>query len=55
MNEIQEALSALDWDFADSSSSRNGIHSIHGYPARFIPEIPRALIRLFHPGDHSRR
>ncbi len=52
MTDIQRALSALDWNFSESAS-RNGIHSIHGYPARFIPEIPRALIRLFHPGDRS--
>ena len=23
------------------------------YPAKFIPEIPRQLIELFHPGDTS--
>lgn len=33
-----------DWDFPHSDK-REGIHSIHPYPGRFIPEIPRALIR----------
>lgn len=47
-----EKLASVRWDFA-GSSSRSGIHSIHPYPAKFIPEIPRELIRLFHPGDLS--
>jgi len=34
-----------DWNFADSST-RNGIHSIHPYPAKFIPQIPRQLIDI---------
>lgn len=45
-------LNSLDWNFADSGT-REAIHDIHPYPARFIPEIPRELIRLFHPGDDS--
>jgi DNA modification methylase len=37
-------LSRLDWDFADA---RTGYltHSIHPYPAKFIPQIPNALIQ----------
>jgi site-specific DNA-methyltransferase (cytosine-N4-specific) len=52
MSDIQQLLASFDWNFPQSSS-RNGIHNIHPYPARFIPEIPRALIALFHPGDDS--
>jgi len=36
-------LAAVNWDFPDSDRG-NGIHSVHPYPARFIPELPRALI-----------
>jgi site-specific DNA-methyltransferase (cytosine-N4-specific) len=31
-----------DWDFISSKSEP--LHSIHPYPAKFIPDIPRALI-----------
>ncbi len=41
-----------DWGFADEGTKR-GIHSIHPYPARFIPQIPRQLIEILHPGDGS--
>ncbi len=41
-----------DWTFADEGTKR-GIHSIHPYPAKFIPQIPRQLIKLLHPGDGS--
>jgi site-specific DNA-methyltransferase (cytosine-N4-specific) len=37
------SLSEIDWDFTDSDNSA-GINSIHPYPAKFIPEIPRALL-----------
>ncbi len=43
-NEIKEhPLRKIDWDFKNSNKSRS-IHSIHPYPAKFIPEIPRAII-----------
>ncbi len=45
-------LKSYDWDFVDTSSS-NGVHSIHSYPAKFIPQIPRQLIKLF-ANDKSR-
>ncbi len=45
-------LRSVDWDFANAPL-RSGIHAIHPYPAKFIPEIPRHLIELFHPGDSS--
>ena len=38
-----DRLRCLDWDFADTSSSAP-LHSLHPYPAKFIPEIPSALI-----------
>ncbi len=32
----------INWNFEDSKAEN--IHSIHPYPAKFIPEIPRALL-----------
>jgi len=52
MKDTNELLLSTDWDFSDAPSNR-GIHSIHPYPAKFIPQIPRKLIELFHPGDSS--
>jgi DNA modification methylase len=46
-----DALAALDWDFADAEGG-DALHNLHPYPAKFIPEIPRALIDvLSSPGD----
>lgn len=39
------ALGRVDWDFP-ASAKGDSIHSIHPYPAKFIPEIPRTLIEL---------
>lgn len=47
-----EKLNSISWDFKDSET-RSNLHSIHPYPAKFIPEIPRNLISIFHPGDKS--
>lgn len=49
---IADKLDSVDWNFADSARA-TGIHRIHPYPAKFIREIPKALIELFHPGDQS--
>ena len=49
---VTEKLDSISWDFV-SSATRNSLHSIHPYPAKFIPEIPHSLISLFHPGDCS--
>ena len=38
----------MDWTFEDAKTNL-GLHSIHPYPARFVPHIPRNLIQLFHP------
>jgi len=37
-------LKGIDWDFADATTSYL-THSIHPYPAKFIPQIPNALIQ----------
>ncbi len=39
-----ERLRAADWSFSDSNTSYL-THSIHPYPAKFIPQIPNLLIR----------
>src|SRR5258708_2149654 len=53
MVNVGQALNTLDWNFVDVPLS-NGIHNIHPYPARFIPQIPRQLIELFPPKDGSK-
>jgi DNA modification methylase len=35
-------LNNVDWNFNEATSDK--LHSIHPYPAKFIPNIPRALI-----------
>ncbi|MCI0711942.1 MAG: site-specific DNA-methyltransferase [Chloroflexi bacterium] len=40
-------LKNIDWDFPDSVNN-SGIHAIHPYPAKFIPQIPRELINLLY-------
>lgn len=36
----------IDWDFTHAKT--NGLtHSIHSYPAKYIPQIPRAMIEEF--------
>ncbi len=42
-SDYKESLGDLDWNFHNSKTET--IHSIHPYPAKFIPEIPRALIK----------
>jgi hypothetical protein len=49
---IQDRLDAVSWDFADARTN-GGPHGIHPYPAKFIPQLPRTLIDLLHPGDAS--
>ncbi|MBM3156911.1 MAG: hypothetical protein FJ004_06465 [Chloroflexi bacterium] len=38
------ALRQLDWDFAEAKTSYL-THNLHPYPAKFIPQIPNALIQ----------
>lgn len=52
MNITAKAFHSVDWNFADAPVNK-GIHAIHPYPAKFIPQIPRQLIELFHPRDSS--
>src|SRR3989344_6934272 len=41
-----ESLDKIKWDFKDSQTQYL-THKYHSYPARFIPQIPRAFIQLF--------
>ncbi len=41
-----EVLDEIKWDFKDSQTQYL-THKYHSYPARFIPQIPRAFISLF--------
>jgi len=50
--DVLAKLQSVNWDFA-GVNGRDRLHDIHPYPAKFIPQIPRELIRLFHPGDDS--
>ena len=43
-NSIKERLHSLDWDF-DGAKTQYLTHSLHPYPAKFIPQIPNALIQ----------
>lgn len=52
-NDVARRLAGHAWDFADSKSARDSLHAIHPYPAKFIPEIPRALIAEFPPAKGS--
>lgn len=48
---LADLLRAIDWDFADADTRRSG-HGLHPYPAKFVPQIPETLIRLFtYPGE----
>jgi DNA modification methylase len=37
-------LEKIDWDFIDANTGYL-THAVHPYPAKYIPQIPRALIR----------
>ncbi len=52
MGQVGQRLKEVDWDFANVPANK-GIHAIHPYPAKFIPQIPRQLIELYYPGDES--
>jgi site-specific DNA-methyltransferase (cytosine-N4-specific) len=50
MTEI-ETLEQIDWDFAEASTN-SATNTIHPYPAKFIPQIPRHFIQqLSSEGD----
>jgi hypothetical protein len=46
-------LSRVGWNFTDANGSRRSIHAFHSYPARFIPEIPRTVIRELNPPQNA--
>ena len=49
--ELQVAIDRfhnIDWTF-EKAKSNIGLHSIHPYPAKFVPQIPSHLIQLFQP------
>ncbi len=51
--EDEDALIASgdEWNF-HSEETKGHLHSLHPYPAKFIPQIPRRAIRLWtKPGD----
>lgn len=43
-------LQTEDWTFA-SAITNSETHAVHPYPAKFIPQIPRALIAALYPRD----
>ena len=43
-----ECFHCLDWTFEEAKTNV-GLHSIHPYPARFVPQIPRHLLQIFQP------
>jgi len=43
---ITEKVKRLDWDFPNEGSDF-GPHSIHPFPAKFIPQIPRQILSIF--------
>lgn len=43
-HEVAALLAELDWDFAEERVD-NTAHALHPYPAKFIPALPRRLIR----------
>ncbi len=47
MDNIAAKLAEIDWAFKDVKTEP--LHSIHPYPAKFIPQIPEALIDILHP------
>lgn len=42
------ALKRVDWNFENSKKGKS-IHSLHPYPAKFIPEIPGNIIDILQP------
>ena len=51
LNSVTTRLASIEWDFTDANARRSSIHAFHSYPARFIPEIPRTVIRELAPPE----
>ena len=49
---VSNRLAAVEWDFHGVKTG-GGVHGIHPYPTKFIPHIPRELIRALHPGGDA--
>src|SRR5438874_2951907 len=45
-SQLVARLQQIDWDFRDAKTSYL-THGLHPYPAKFIPQIPNALIQDF--------
>ena len=45
---LSAQFSEINWDFPKANGSKS-IHSFHSYPAKFIPEIPRVLLKHLSP------
>lgn len=43
---IVKKLKKIDWNF-DNCKTNYATHDLHSYPARFIPQIPNNLIKIF--------
>ena len=48
---VVDNLIDFDWNLNDSKSST--LHSIHPYPAKFIPELPREILRQLDIPENS--
>lgn len=48
LSEEIKCFHSQDWTF-EGVKTNVGLHSIHPYPARFVPQVPQNLIRIFHP------
>jgi 16S rRNA G966 N2-methylase RsmD len=49
---VATVLAELDWDFADDRKETSA-HALHPYPAKFIPSLPRRLIRRLSAGGET--
>jgi len=47
--DVNDELSNIDWSFTNREKP-HAIESLHPYPAKFIGELPRSLIRTLHNG-----
>jgi DNA modification methylase len=44
--DIRNTLQSITWSFTDNNTTYLS-HDIHPYPAKFIPQLPEVLIKLF--------
>lgn len=50
--ELADRIAQVDWHFTDAKT-QGGVHSIHPYPAKFIPQLPRQLLSLLTPRSEA--